>query len=479
MKEGPRDTVADPHGLSLLDACAQSALVRAGQLSATELVEAAIVRIERVDPLVSAISHRGYAGAYERAALISGDQPMAGVPCLLKDSLQYKGMPSRFGSRLYESAPPDSSQFALADRLDEAGLVQLGKTAVPEFSMLPTTESTAGGATRNPWNLEHSCGGSSGGSAVAVATGMVPLAHGGDGGGSIRIPASCCGVVGFKPSRGGNVRARQFHLLEDVLVSDGLLATSVRDVAWASRWLRPPGRSLPAKEGRLRIAVCQADMAGNLPHRDVADAILATAHLCENLGYDVVSFDLQPPGAGEAQPLFRKLWMCLALDGFNQLKASFGVARVEELAEPWLLGLAQRASGLTPNELAEAYAGLGRVEAAMRRFFEGYDLLLTPVVNSPPPPLGTLSPTRPYDDLAEDMFGHIGYTPLQNIAGLPSVSLPLAISPAGLPIGSMLTAATGCDETLLRACVEIAGASPWSGRLPPIHASISAVAGIP
>lgn len=472
MATEPDDSPCEIAGL---DAHAQAALVFRGELTPEELVEAAIRRIERIDPLVNAVSHRAYSAAIDRAQQIGLFGEMPGVPCLLKDSLPYVGMASQFGSRLFEDPEPDKIQFPFADRLDAAGLIQLGKTRIPEFSLLPTTEGGLAGPTRNPWALEHSPGGSSGGAAVAVATGMVPLAHGGDGGGSIRIPASCCGVVGFKPSRGTNLRARQFHFIEDLLVSDGLIAVTMRDTIWAARTLRPDGYlrsgTLNAESPSLRIAVCTRDLGGEKPDPDVETATLASARLCESLGHTVITIERHPAGSEEAQPLFRQLWLALARDLHQSLAQRFGVEDLNARIDPWLFGLAEEAKGLGPDDLEKCYSGIGRVCRATSAFFAEFDVLLTPVVGTPPPKLGHLAPERHYNDLRDDMFAYIGFTPLQNIAGLCSISLPIGHSRDGLPIGTMFSAAQGQDERLLNLCVQIEQADPWAARQPPIHAA--------
>lgn len=464
-----------PCEIAELDAHAQAALVFRGELTPEELVEGAIRRIERIDPLVNAVSNRAYSRAIDRAEQIGEFGEMPGVPCLLKDSLPYIGMASQFGSRLFEDPEPDKIQFPFADRLDAVGLIQLGKTRIPEFSLLPTTEGELAGPTRNPWSLQHSAGGSSGGAAVAVATGMVPFAHGGDGGGSIRIPASCCGVVGFKPSRGANLRARQFHFIEDLLVSDGLIAHSMRDAAWAARLLRPDGwrgtGAIGTAPTPLRIAVCTADLGGNQPDPEVESAVLATADLCASLGHRITLLDRHPDGAGEAQPLFRQLWLCLARDLHQALAQRFAPELLAARTDAWLCGLAEEAAELTPGQIEQCYVGSGRVCDAMTMFFASHDILLTPVVSTPPPLLGHLSPARAYEALREDMFSYIGYTPLQNIAGQCSVSLPFGQSTNGLPIGSMFSAAQGNDDLLLQLCAQIEEARPWASRKPPIHAS--------
>lgn len=460
--------MVDGADILFLDAHAQAELLSHGHLTADELRDLSIARIEAIDPGLSAVSHRSFDLARRQTGARRGAGRMEGIPWLVKDSLPYTGLPTACGSRFLADAPVAPSQYPLADRLDAAGLLLLGKSAVPEFSLLPTTESALLGPTANPWDRMRSAGGSSGGAAVAVASGMVPVAHAADGGGSIRIPASCCGVVGLKPSRGANLRARGFHLLEDILVSDAMLTRSVRDTAWFARWLRPPGVAQQAKPGRLRIVQCNRGMNGALPHPAVAEAIDRTARLCAELGHHVEPIDRLPAGICAAGDLFRLLWQFLARDGVEHCRAAAGGRDLSGLLEPWALGLADCAAAMDPVQLGQCYAGIGEVAREVAAFFQGCDVLLTPVVASPPPLLGHLAGTRDFDALFCDMFDYIPYTPLQNLSGTPSISLPLHLTPEGLPVGSMLSGPFGGDETLLRLAADLEEASPWSQWRPPV-----------
>lgn len=460
--------MVDKDDILFLDAHAQAELLSHGHLTAGELRDLCIARIETVDPSLTAVSHRSFDLARRRTGTRRGAGRKEGIPWLVKDSLPYAGLPAACGSRFFADAPVAAAQYPLADRLDAAGLLLLGKSAVPEFSLLPTTESVLLGATANPWDKSRSAGGSSGGAAAAVAAGMVPVAHAADGGGSIRIPAACCGVVGLKPSRGANLRARGFHLLEDVLVSDAMLTRSVRDTAWFARWLRPENVTQQAKTGPLRIVQCNRGMNGSLPHPAVADAIDRTARLCADLGHRVEQIDRLPPDICRAADLFRTLWQVLARDGVEHCRAAAGGGDLSGRLEPWALGLAERAVGIDPVQLGQAYAAVGDVTRAVALFFENHDLLLSPVVASPPPPLGHLAGTRDFDALFNDMFDYIAYTPLQNLSGTPSISLPLHLTADGLPVGSMLSGPVGSDETLLRLAADLEEACPWSQRRPPV-----------
>ncbi|MCI3131181.1 amidase family protein [Phenylobacterium aquaticum] len=410
-------TRADAFELGRLDAHDQAALVRSGVLRPVDLAAAAITRIKALDGQINAVSHRAFdqaraaAKAYGRTP---GGPAMAGVPYLVKEGLDYPGMPTRFGSRLHADAPPARTAFPFSQRLDAAGLVAVGKSAAPEFALLPTTEPVLYGPTRNPWNLDRSAGGSSGGAAAAVAAGMVPVAHASDGGGSIRIPAACCGVFGLKPSRHAHVRARGHHVVEDLLVSDTLLTRSVRDAHWATVVTRD-GDGLPAGRrdpGRLRIALSLTNLLGAPPHPEVAQAVQQAARLCETLGHrvEVVPVPIDGPGIARA---FEVLWGYLTAEVVDRARGG------EHLLEPWTLDLADWARRLEPRDLEAALEAAAWEGVRFAEFTHRFDVVLSPVVTDPPPALGVLGPLRPFEDLKPAMFGYVAYTQLHNLIGAP------------------------------------------------------------
>lgn len=448
------------------DAHEQARQVRSGATTALELVQQAIRRAEALNPAVNALSYRHFGEACERAVSLPPDAPMSGVPYLAKDSLSYIGMPSKCGSRLLEKAPAESVQFPLADRLDAAGLVPIGKSTVPELSLLPTTESALYGDTRNPWNPRLSAGGSSGGAAAAVASGIVPVAHGSDGGGSIRIPASCCGLVGLKPSRGANLRAREFHFIEDILVGDGMLSRTVRDAAFFARLLRPDSAVQQPAKSRLRVVLCLCDTAGAQPHPEIADIVQRGGRLCQELGHEVTEVERLPAPVELTVPTFRTLWSYLALDLVEGLHKRMPGIDVESKIEPWMKGLAHAAREFQPDVLAGVYRTIGVINDAMTRFYETCDVLLSPVVREFPPLLGRFGPAREFSALADDLFGYVGYTPLANLAGLPSMAIPPYMPASGVPAGVMLTAGHGCDEQLLALATQLEAACSWHERWP-------------
>lgn len=457
---------ADALALGRLDAHDQAALLRAGELSAAELVEAAILRIEVLDPSLHAVSWPAFDEARARAAGPLPDRPLAGVPWLLKDSLDCPGMPSRAGSASRTDAPATRA-FPYVQRLDAEGLVPVGKSAMPEFGLLGVTEPRIAPPTRNPWAPARSPGGSSGGAGAAVAAGLVPLAHGSDGAGSIRIPASCCGVVGLKPGRGATVRVRARHVIEDLLVGDSLIARSVRDVAWGFAAAHParPAPVTRALAQRLRIAVVLPTLRGEMPDPVLVEAVTRTADLCERLGHRVenAAWPFDGPAADAAE---RTLWCHIGADCVDAVRTAGGDP--ETLLEPWTNALGRMAEALPTDALERAYGQIAGLPVRLAAFFQGYDLILSPTLAAPPPPIGFMAPDLPGEVLLERMFGWLGYTPLQNLAGTPAITLPLHGSADGLPVGVMAAADRGAEALLLGLAFELEEAQPWRDRWPPL-----------
>lgn len=461
-------SMSEALALGKLDAHDQAKLVRNGQLPVEALTEAAILRIDALDPTVRALSHYDpELGRAEARSLRERDGTMRGVPWLPKDSLDYPGMPTTSGSRS-RSRKAIYHGYPYVQRMQQAGLVALGKSAMPEFGLLGSTEPLAGPVTRNPWSLKHSPGGSSGGAVAAIAAGLVPLAHGSDGGGSIRLPSSCCGVVGLKPGRDSTVRVRARHLVEDLIVADSLHSRSVRDVAWGFAAAHPDAkRSVVAgpSSRRLRIAVIEHGLRGNVPHTDVARAVAATADLCARLGHKIER-TTWPFDGDVFLSSFEDLWSHLAADCVDATRTLLGGGRLEDAIEPWTIGLGQRAERLPTSALERAYQQIARLPAQLNEFFSRYDVVLSAVTSAPPPLLGTYGPTVPTEQLMSTMFDWVAYTPLQNMAGTPAISLPLFQSSEGLPIGSMFAADRGQEDVLLALAFELEAALPWAQRWP-------------
>jgi len=460
-------SLAQACALGRLDAHDQAQLLRAGDVSARELAEAARLRIEALDPALGAVCHRADGLACVQIDAGLPDAPLAGVPWLAKDSLEYPGMPTRSGSRSRDNVPAACGHAYVA-RLQAQGLVAVGKSTMPEFGLLGSTEPLLGPVTRNPWSLAHSPGGSSGGAGAAVAAGLVPLAQGSDGGGSIRIPAACCGIVGLKPGRDSTVRVRARHMVEDLLVGDSLMARSVRDVAWGFAVAHAdPQRAMVTRAApvRLRIGVVEASLLGAAPHPDVADAIRRTAELCASLGHHVETVDWPIDGAAMLSA-FQDIWTHLGADCVDAARPLLGGRRLESLLEPWTLALGERAMTLPGDALERAYAQFAQLPAQFAAFHARHDVLLSPVVNGPTPLLGSYGPSVPIDVLMPTMFDWISYTPLQNLAGTPAISLPLFHDSAGLPLGSMFAADRGQEDRLLALAHELEAARPWRERWP-------------
>lgn len=446
-----------------LDAHDQAALVRRGELSARELCESAITRIERWNPALNVITHRDYEAALMRAERASGE--MAGVPWLLKDGLDYRGMPNRSASRLYRGAPAGEVDFDFTRAFDSVGLVALGKTNAPEFGLLPTTEPLLYGPARNPWAPDRSPGGSSGGAAVAVATGMTPFAHAADGGGSIRIPASCSGVVGLKPGRGATLRARAPHMIEDMLACDMLLARSVRDVEWAMRIASAkPDVQSRRTDAKLRVAVVLESLNNTLPHPQVRDSILRSAKLCADLGHEVFEAGRLYDGPAVLNA-FKTIWAYLARDVMLGARAKFGTA-AETLVEPWTLELARWAESVALTDNDRAMLAIAEARSALAKFFTSADVILSPVLDRPPLRIGELGPAAGFDHIMDLMFEYVSYTPLHNLTGHPALSLPLFPAPDGVPIGSMFAASHGGEATLIGLAYQLEEALPWRDRWP-------------
>ncbi|WP_428408243.1 amidase [Hyphococcus sp.] len=457
--------------LAELDAVETAARIKSGDLSGEEAVSAAIERAKRIDKEVNAIATKTFKSAQEDAANPAG--VMGGVPTFIKDLYDVTGVPSGFGSRAFPGYK-GGEQLPYVTEFLNTGVVSLGKSTTPEFGLTATTESVATGKTRNPWNLDHSSGGSSGGAAALVASGVVPIAHATDGGGSIRIPASCCGTVGLKVSRGRTPMGEPADL-PITLSTHGVESRTMRDTAAISAAMALPASESglaplglvtgPVKE-RLRIALVM-DGPGGAYAADpaVREATQSVAALCEELGHQVE--EAQFPVDEQFSADFRIFWAAMAHRVVKLWEETFHLPRNGIAFEPFTLGLAKMFEEKQAT-YEETVDRLRQVEGAMADFHQTYDVILSPVLRTPPPEIGYLGAKLDYETLMERLTDYVQYTPLYNVSGAPAISLPLSMSLDGLPIGAMFGAGVGREDLLIGLGFEMEEARPWAGRRPAV-----------
>ncbi|MEZ5572467.1 MAG: amidase family protein [Halioglobus sp.] len=469
-----------------LDATAQAELVRSGQVSPLELVDAAIARIERGNPALNAVIHPRFERAREEAKGELPDGPFRGVPFLLKDLDGYSaGDPYHGGNRaLAEAGYVAPSDSYLTAKFRSAGLVILGRTNTPEFGLMPTTEPLAKGPTHNPWNLAHSTGGSSGGSAAAVAAGFVPMAHAGDGGGSIRIPAAACGLVGLKPTRGRHSLGPEAGEAWGGLVARMALTRTVRDCATVLQAIQGempgdpytapvPVRPYPEERltpgPRLRIGfTTHAPDASCITSAECAQAVTETARQLASLGHHV---EEARPAAWDSSAFFETtmahfmtaygVWTAAELD---RVGAMIGRPLTEADVEPGTWLIAEPGRSVTGLAYLAAIEFFHQGSREMAKFWsdDGFDLLLTPTLPEPPPPLGQFhDDNNPLAGLIRSAQ-IVPFVAPFNITGQPAISLPVQISSAGLPLGIQLVAAAHREDVLLRIAFELETAIPWT-----------------
>lgn len=457
-----------------LDAIDMAALVREGDITATELVSFARDVIERFNPQVNAVYTTFYEHAMELANQVDRNKPFAGVPYLIKDLSEYKGFRTTFGSRAtLNHISKRTSAFAQA--AVDAGFIPLGKSSTPENGSLPTTEPLALGATRNPWNLEYSPGGSSGGSAVAVAMGMVPVALAGDGGGSIRIPAANCGVFGLKVSRGRNKGAPLGPLEFSVR---GAISRSVRDSAahlfhtqqrGDSAALTPIALIKGPSKRRLKIGLIINGVGNAVPSDEVQEAIRDTASLCEQLGHTVAETRFPDSVIAQGNSMIEARGRLLIKRADNMSKA-LGRPVDEREFEPWTLQQLALGRSLSDQQVADAVAHIKQQASDTRNMFNQFDVLLMPVLGTRPVKLGYLQSASniTFEEMLRRNKAYVSYTTVFNISGGPAMSVPLHWTHDGLPIGSQFAAGMGQEETLLALAYEFEAARPWRDRHPPL-----------
>ena len=466
-----------------MDATDQAALVRRGDASAAELLEAALDRVECLDPQLNAVIIRWFDAARDAAPALP-DGPFRGVPFLLKDLwAHYEGQPLTNGCQALKDALPISPQdTTLVARFRRAGLNIAGRTNSPEFGSLPTTEPTAWGPTHNPWSLDHSPGGSSGGSAAAVASGMVPFAHASDGGGSIRIPASCCGLVGLKPSQGritlGPFRDESNFGVElgvsrtvrdTAALLDAVHGPGVGDTVIAPSPRRPFVDEVGADPGQLRIGLLDEHPQGGALHDDCRYAVRDAAALLEALGHHVEHGFPHALADRDFGRRFSALWSTNMGVSVKRIEAQLGRPITDDEIEPVNRAQVDFARNVSAVDYALALAATVEFRRAVQQWWsDGWDLLLTPTLAEPPAPLGTFA-----NDLAAPMTpmaraaAYVPFTSPFNSSGQPAITLPLHWNDAGLPIGVQLVAAYGREDLLLRVAGQLEAARPWAHRHPP------------
>jgi amidase len=471
--------------LTLLDATAQAELVRRGEVSPAELVEAAIGRIETVNPRLDAVVRTRFGEARAEAAGKLPDGPFRGVPILFKDlGCTVAGEVTAFGvGPMRQLAWPVTSYLAASFRA--AGFIPLGRTNVPEMGTTVTTEPRSFPAARNPWDPGRSTGGSSGGSAAAVASGMVAVAHASDGGGSIRIPASECGMVGLKPTRG---RVSQGPMVGEGWAGgtiDGVLTRTVRDAAgildvistrqpgepyYAPPLRRPLRKEVGADPGPLRIGVLDRPGGeGYLDDPECRAAVAGAAKLLEKLGHHV---EESAPAAMFEPAFARHFNTIIAADTeatFRAFEMLLGRPISEDEIEP--RNAAYRRAGAAMNAMTylQSRAWIGMWVRRMAQWLDGHDLLVTPTLGAPPPELGWFTAAGPEAE-GQRIASFIPYTAQFNMTGQPAVSLPLHWTPGGLPVGVQLVAGYGREDVLVQVASQLEQAAPWAGRHPQVHA---------
>lgn len=473
---------------SRFDLVGQAGLVRAGEASAGELLEAAIARAEKVNPQLNAIIRPLHQEARAEARSAAKDSVFAGAPFLVKDLYCHMaGVPTTGASALTKDFVPDHDS-ELMKRYRRAGLSTFGKTNLCEFGTLGTTEPKLFGPTRNPWDETRSSGGSSGGAGAAVAAGIVPAAHGGDGAGSIRIPASCCGVFGLKPSRGRITLGPDLGDSTGGIVNEHVLSLTVRDSAAlldATRgamsgdpYTAPaPEQSyreaLKTKPRKLRIAYSTDSLLGTFVDPDCVRATLDAARLCESLGHEVV--EASPQIDGETyRTYYKRFWAMTATRAITALargrsvKPDSLVCEVEPFNQ-YLFGVGSKITAADYLVDLNWFHGIGREIA---NFLGGFDLWLTPTLGSPPPLLGHFDAgTHGGEEVMERFLQFLAFTTFANMAGLPSMSVPLHWTPESLPVGTQFTGRFNDEGTLFQLAGQLEEALPWVGRRPSVHAA--------
>ena len=456
-------------------------LIRKKEVTPDEVLAATLERIDARNPAVNAVVTR--MDDHARAAIRAGlpDGPFRGVPYLLKDlGVLYTGTITSFGSRLYAGYTADHDSEIVA-RMKRAGLVIVGKSNTPEMGIAPSTEPRLFGPTRNPWKLSHSAGGSSGGAAAAVAVGILPMAHATDGGGSIRIPASACGLFGLKPTRARNPagpdagegwsgasigHAVTWTVRDSAALLDATSGPDVGDPYWAPPPARPFLQEVGRESGRLRIALSVKPWLDGPVDTECVEAARGAAKLCVSLGHHIEEARPQIDEAAWAQATLVIVAANLTF-ALETRAAALGRPLGQDDVERLTWERVQQAKGFSAADYARAIHTVHRTGRAVARFLESYDVILTPTMAKPPHPLGVLDLSSP--DTAAFVAARtasVGFTALFNSSGHPAMSVPLAMSKSGLPLGVQFAARFGDEATLFRLASQLEAAQPWKIRRP-------------
>lgn len=467
------------------DAIGLAELVKRGDVTPLELVEAAIACIEQHNPQINAVIHKMYEQARERAQGSLPDGPFKGVPFLLKDLLSaYAGEPMRSGSRFHKDVVPTEHSM-MTQRYLDAGLIVLGKTNTPEYGITAVTEPELFGTTNNPWDVSRTSGGSSGGSAAAVASRFVPMAHAGDGLGSIRIPASCCGLFGLKPTRARTPKGPGVGDSISGLVIDHVISRTVRDSAAlldvtagpavgdpyaAPEQKRPFLDEVSTPPGQLRIAFSTEAFNGTTVHPDCVQAVAETAVLCEQLGH-IVEEAAPIINAEQFLSAFTAMWAAGCAWGITGIAHQSGIKPRAEMYEPVTWGLYEMAQQISAADYLLAVQANQMMARQVAHFFLDYDLFLTPTITEPPLPLGSFNSTADNPMAGFDRAISVAaFTPLANATGQPAMSIPLHWNADGLPVGVQFNGRFGDEAMLFRLAGQLEAARPWKDRRPPVSA---------
>ncbi len=470
-----------------LDAVAMADLVRKREVTALELAEEAITRIEKLNPQLNAVVLKMYEHARETARSALPEGPFTGVPFLVKDmTSHYTGFPTTHGCKFLVDIGPSDHDTEIIKRFKKAGLVTVAKTSTPEFALSATTEPTFRGPAHNPWDLSRTPGGSSGGSSAAIAARIVPMAHGGDGGGSLRMPASCCGIVGFKPSRMRTPHGPDSSSLWESCCGEFAMTRSVRDSAYlldavsgqdvGAYYSAPPKERPYADEilrapKKLRIAWSASGPTNVTPHPDCVVAVQHAAKLCADLGHHVEEATprLTPAMLEKMRDSYLGMFAVETACDVDEMAALVGRTPTADDFEPANWALIERGWRYNGADAVRFKRGLHDVARAVGPFFEQYDIYLSPTVAQPPIPLGRLDPNMKDDtEYWNLMLEFMPFTALFNITGSAGVSLPLWWNAANLPIGVQFLSRMGEDGVLFQLASQLEKVQPWQHRKPPL-----------